>query len=205
MAAVYDPWMRRVERDCLSSWRSELLQGLTGAVLEIGAGTGANLPHYPETLDRIALAEPDRHMRKHLQRRALRFALPVEISDADADALPYADATFDAVVATLVLCSVPSPARTLTEVRRVLKPGGRLFFLEHVAAEGNAPRRLLQGVCEPAWRRVAGNCHLTRETHRDIERAGFRFLSFVRESLGKSLPIVRPCVRGVAAVADGDE
>lgn len=198
MAAVYDPWMRRVERDCLSAWRSELLDGLSGAVLEVGAGTGANLPHYPETLTQLVLAEPDRHMRRILKRQSLRYALPTEIADASAAELPYPDGAFDAVVATLVFCSVPDPQRALAEIRRILKPDGRLVFLEHVAAEGNPPRLFLQRMCQPAWRRLAGNCHLTRETHRTIEEAGFEFISFVRESLGTTLPIVRPCVRGVA-------
>jgi ubiquinone/menaquinone biosynthesis C-methylase UbiE len=198
MAAVYDPFMRKTEAACLSAWRHELLEPLHGAVLEVGAGTGANLAYYPAQVTKLVLCEPDPHMRRTLTRESHRSPLPSEVVDALAEDLPYPDQTFDFVVATLVFCSVSSPPRALAQCRRILKPSGRLVFLEHVAAEGHPSRLALQHACQPIWKRVAGNCHLTRETHRLIESAGFELISYARESMGKALPILRPSVRGVA-------
>ncbi|MBX3259730.1 MAG: class I SAM-dependent methyltransferase [Labilithrix sp.] len=198
-ATAYDPFMRRTERACLSAWRRDLLASLpaSGArVLEIGAGTGANLAFYPRTLERLVLTDADPHMLARLRRRPELGR--AEVARAGADELPFDDASFDAVVSTLVLCSVPDQAATLGEVRRVLRPGGALIFLEHVAAE-DAPSRLRwQRRLEPLWSRVAGNCHLTRDTGAAIERAGFAFETLLRESMRKSLPIVRTTIRGVA-------
>lgn len=195
---VYDRLMRVSEEACLAQWRAELLADLRGEVLEIGAGTGANLPHYPAAVTRVVLAEPERHMRRRLERRlAERPDLRFEIVDAAAERLPGADASFDAVVSTLVLCSVSDPAQTLAEVRRVLRPDGRFVFLEHVAAE--RPDRLWwQQRLEPVWKRLTGNCHLTRRTAEAIVAAGFRIESERRESVRKAMPVVRPSVRGVA-------
>lgn len=201
MAAIYDPFMRQTERACLADWRAELLEPVRGAVLEIGSGTGANLEHYPATVRRLVLCEPDPHMRAPLTRRAYASPLPTEVVDASAESLPYGPDRFDFVVGTLVLCSVQSPASALAEIRRVLKPGGQFLYMEHVAAEGNPGRLALQRACEPVWKRVAGNCHLTRDTRRLIESAGFELLSYTRQSMGKALPIVRPCVRGAARVS----
>lgn len=201
MAAVYDPFMRKTERACLSAWRQELLESVDGSVLELGAGTGANLAYYPNDVERLVLCEPDPHMRKTLKRRSHESPLPSEVVAAAAEDLPYVDESFDYVVATLVFCSVRSPERALAEARRVLKPNGQLIFLEHVAAEGNSARLALQHVCQPVWKRVAGNCHLTRQTHRLIEGAGFELTTYIRESMGAALPIVRPCVRGTARLA----
>lgn len=200
-AAAYDPFMRRTERACLSDWRSDLLGRLSEPirakqVLEIGAGTGANLAHYPRTIERLVLTEPEEHMLARLRRRP--EAARAEIVRADSRALPFESASFDAVVSTLVLCSVPDPARTLAEVRRVLRPGGTFLFLEHVAAEG-APRRLRwQARVEPIWRRLAGDCHLTRRTEAAIARAGLTIESLTKESMRRALPIVRSTIRGVA-------
>ncbi len=198
MAAIYDPFMRQTERACLAEWRAGLLEPVHGDVLEIGAGTGANLKHYPGAVRRLVLCEPDEHMRNTLTRHARSSPLPTEVVAANAESLPYGASAFDFVVGTLVLCSVQSPAAALAEIRRVLKPGGQFLYLEHVAAEGNPGRLVLQHACEPVWKRVAGNCHLTRDTRRLIEASGFELLSYTRESMGKALPIVRPCVRGAA-------
>ncbi|HVH44240.1 MAG TPA: methyltransferase domain-containing protein [Labilithrix sp.] len=199
-ATVYDPFMRRTERACLSEWRRALLAPLSGSVLEIGAGTGANLPFYPRSLERLVLTDADEHMLRRLRRRPELEANRGEIVRSSADALPFADHSFDAVVSTLVLCSVPDPARTLAEVRRVLRPGGSLVFLEHVAAdERTAPSRLRwQHRAEPLWSRLAGGCHLTRDAKGAIEAQGFVLESLERESMRKSLPIVRPTIRGTA-------
>ena len=199
-AAAYDPFMRKSEEACLRAWRRELLAPLEGRVLEIGAGTGANLPFYPRSLARLVLTDPDRHMQRRLEEasRAGGAAPPVEVAPATADALPFEAGSFDAVVSTLVLCSVPDLARTLDEVRRVLRPGGTLVFLEHVAAEDRPSRLAWQRRLEPVWRRLAGNCHLTRRTDEAIRAAGFSFDRLTRASMQKALPFVRPTIRGVA-------
>lgn len=196
MAWIYDRFMRASERACVAAWRAELLAPLDGEVLEVGAGTGANLAHYPP-LTRLVVAEPDRYMRAHLSKRIRESGVRVELSDAGLAALPFPDESFDAVVCTLVLCSVPDPAQALGEMRRVLRPGGRLVFLEHVAAE-RADRLAWQRRIEPLWKRLAGNCHLTRDTAAAIRAAGFTLDGEQRESVRKALPILRPSVRGVA-------
>ncbi len=205
-AKVYDPFMRRTEKACLGRWRDELLAPLEGSVLEVGAGTGANLDHYPRRLlradgsrERLVLTDPDAHMLERLRRRP--EAATAEIERARSDALPFPDESFDAVVSTLVLCSVPDVERTLHELRRVLKPTGALVFLEHVAAEEGSPRRRWQRRVEPVWSKIAGGCHLTRQTDAAIAKAGFTFETMTKESMRKALPVVRPTVRGIARKA----
>jgi ubiquinone/menaquinone biosynthesis C-methylase UbiE len=205
MSALYDRVMSTAERACLVEWRAALLRGLSGEVLEIGAGTGANLRHYPSSVTRLVLTEPDPHMLEKLRARVARDAPPsTELVSASSGALPFPDASFDGVVTTLVLCSVEDPAHTLGELRRVLRPGGALVYLEHVAADpGEQPDRLAwQRRIEPVWRHVAGNCHLTRRTGEAIRAAGFRVEDERRESMRKALFFVRPTVRGVARRVD---
>jgi ubiquinone/menaquinone biosynthesis C-methylase UbiE len=198
LSAIYDPFMRSSEEACLQTWRKELLAEVTGETIEIGAGTGANLPHYTPSVTRLALTEPDRHMFARLAKRtALDRAGRVQLFPAAADALPFADASFDSVVCTLVLCSVPDPDRALAEMYRVLRPGGALVFLEHVAAT-NRSRLAWQRRIEPLWKRIGGNCHLTRNTGESIRAAGFQVEHEKAESMRKALPIVRPSIRGVA-------
>jgi len=196
LAALYDPMMKAAEDACLAAWRAELLAPLSGAVLEIGAGTGANLARYPKTITRLVLAEPDRAMRRRLAARAVSRAR--EVTGAAAENLPFADGAFDFVVSTLVLCSVRDPAAALAEMRRVLKPGGRLVFIEHVAATDNVGRLRWQKLLEPIWKPLMGNCHLTRRTAEAIRTAGFALDEVKRESLRKTIPIARPSVRGTA-------
>lgn len=199
-AALYDRFMRRAEEH-LAPWRADLLGDVAGRVLELGAGTGVNLTFYPSGLERLVLAEPDRHMRLRLAARAARAAREgarIEVVDAAAEGLPFADASFDVVVSTLVLCSVGDLARALGEARRVLAPGGALVFLEHVAADERPGRLKWQRRLEPVWRRLAGNCHLTRRTAQAIETAGFDLQTCTRESLRGALPFVRPSARGRA-------
>jgi len=198
MAVIYDRFMDATEEACLRRWRGELLADLEGDVLELGAGTGANLPHHPRDLSRLVLTEPDKHMRRQLEARAREHRPDAEVTPASASALPFADASFDAVVSTLVLCSVPELDTTLREVWRVLKPGGRFLFLEHVAAAPGTGRRRLQRVVDPLWRRVADGCRLTRDTERAMLDAGFTLERIERESLRKAMAIVRPSIRGVA-------
>ncbi|MFZ5479188.1 MAG: class I SAM-dependent methyltransferase [Myxococcota bacterium] len=185
LAALYDPVMRRAERAGVAAWRRELLADLAGTVVEVGAGTGANAPHYPPGLDRLVLTEPD---------AAMRARIRGEVVDAPAEHLPFPDASADAVVCTLVLCSVANQGEALDEIARVLKPGGRLVFLEHVAD----PERIgLQRAIEPVWTRLAGNCHLTRDTLAAIAER-FDVAGAIHGPLPGALPWLRASVRGAA-------
>jgi ubiquinone/menaquinone biosynthesis C-methylase UbiE len=199
MSALYDRFMRQSEAACLERWRADLLHDLGGRVLEIGAGTGATLAHYPAAVTRLVLCEPDAHMRRKLQARCAGLHPGrAEIADCPAQALRWPEDTFDAVVSSLVLCSVPDQDAALAEIRRVLKPGGRLVFLEHVAAETNPPRLKWQKRIEPVWKHLMDNCHLTRRTEAAITAAGFRIERVQRESIRKAMPLVRPSIRGTA-------
>ena len=199
VAWIYDPFMRASEEACLRQWRAELLGDLHGRVLELGAGTGSALPCYPDALERLVLVEPDPRMRKQcVARIPARLQPVVEVSDGRAEALPFDDASFDAVVCSLVLCSVPDLPGTLAELWRVLVPGGRLLFLEHVADDERPDRLRWQRRLEPVWKRVAGNCHLTRRTDQAIVEAGFCLGEVTRASIRKSIPLTRRSVRGVA-------
>jgi ubiquinone/menaquinone biosynthesis C-methylase UbiE len=199
MAAAYDRLTRASEDACLRQWRNELLRDLAGDVLEVGAGTGLNIEHYPPAVGRLVLTEPDAHMRSRLlQRVRAQHRNRAEVLDASLERLPLPDGTFDVVVGTLVLCSVPRPDRALAEILRVLKPGGRFAFLEHVAAEDRPGRLKWQRRVEPFWKRLSGNCHLTRRTADAIAAAGFTILHMKRESMRKAWSLVRPTIRGVA-------
>lgn len=198
VAMSYDRIMRKVEEAGLTRWRRDLLASLSGTVLEIGAGTGRNVPLFPSDLTSLVLAEPDRHMRARLVQVTAEVGLDVEIIAAPVEDLPFGDASFDAVVATLVLCSVRDQATALREIRRVLRPDGHFVFIEHVAAT-NLPRRLRwQRRVEPLWSRVSGNCHLSRCTAEAIETAGFRFIRIESAGMRKAPAIVRPTIRGIA-------
>jgi ubiquinone/menaquinone biosynthesis C-methylase UbiE len=138
-------------------------------------------------------------MRRKLQARAAALAPGrIEVVDCPAQALAFPAGSFDAVVSSLVLCSVPDQNAALADIRRVLKPGGRLVFLEHVAADSNPPRLKWQKRVEPVWKHLMGNCHLTRRTEAAILAAGFRIERVERESIRKAMPLVRPSIRGVA-------
>ena len=197
MAAIYDGMMRASEEACLGAWRTELLRELSGSVLEIGAGTGATLGLYPKAVTRLVMCEPDPHMRRKLQSKAGK----VEVASFSIEELPFEN-EFDAVVCSLVLCSVKDQKEALARIRRVLKPGGRLVFLEHVAADGKPNRLKWQGRIEPVWKHLMGNCHLTRRTEAAIQAAGFRIERIQRESMRKALPVCRPSIRGIARRTD---
>lgn len=169
-ATAYDWLSAPAERGWLGERRGKLLASATGEVLEIGGGTGANLPYYRHA-SRVILTEPDPFMRAKLRQKLQKSGSPVEVVDAPAEALPYPDSSVDHVVSTLVLCMVGDVAAALTEIRRVLRPTGRLLFLEHVRGEGRAAR--WQDRLEPIWRRVSGGCHPNRATVEAIEDAGF--------------------------------
>ena len=200
-AALCDLAGRRAERGPMGARRRELLREASGRVLEIGAGTGVNLPHYRE-VTALILVEPDAAMRRRLAPRAAAAPFPVEVLDDPAERLPLADASVDAVVSTGVLCSVDDPARALAEARRALRPGGRLLFIEHVRAEGHAAR--WQDRLTPAWRRLNAGCHPNRDTVAAIRAAGFVVTALRRLDDVPAPPWIRPIVAGVAvAPAEG--
>lgn len=191
-AKIYDWVMSAPEHACLAEWRRELLANATGRVLEIGAGTGANVALYPTGID-LVLTEPDAGMRTQLSHKYPE----VQVDGASAENLPFANASFDTVVVTLVLCSVPDPGAVLAELHRVLKPEGKLLFMEHVVSQ-NPERRKSQDRWDPLWSRLAGGCHCNRDTEKNLQLAGFELRTVERASMRKAISIVRPTVRGVA-------
>jgi len=199
-ATIYDRFTRRSEQACLQNWRANLLAEVRGDVLEVGAGTGANMAHYPPAVERLVLVEPDRYMRRKLSKKlaASGRTNSVDIIDRALEKLDLPDESFDFVVATLVLCSVIDLDEALTEICRMIKPGGAFVFLEHVAAEARPGRLKWQRRLQPVWKRVAGNCHLARNTASAILEAGFVIEAVTRESMRKAAPVLRPTVRGIA-------
>jgi ubiquinone/menaquinone biosynthesis C-methylase UbiE len=196
-AALYDPMAASAERRWMGERRRRLLAGACGAVLEIGGGTGANLPHYRD-VDRVIVAEPDPFMRMRLGQKLADARVPVEVSAAGAEALSFPDGSFDTVVSTLVLCTVPGQGPALDEVRRVLRPGGRLLFIEHIRASGSAAR--WQDRLEPVWGRLLGGCHPNRETVVAMEEAGFEIETLESFYPPDPLSVLLPHVQGSATV-----
>jgi ubiquinone/menaquinone biosynthesis C-methylase UbiE len=192
-AAVYDRQLRGVERGWLGQSRAALAGALTGEVLEVGAGTGANLAHYRHAT-RVVACEPDPAMRARLARKLPTARVAVELCDASAEALPFADQSFDAVVCMLVLCTVAQPARALAEIGRVLRPGGRLAFLEHVRAQGRLAR--WQDRLTPLQVRLSG-CHLNRDSQAAIAAAGFT-IEHLEVLRPRSSFLTQPFIQGIA-------
>jgi len=190
-AAAYDPLLARAERRGIARARDTLLAHCRGRVLEIGAGTGLNVEHYPAGAD-VTYSEPDPHMAKRLRARG------VAVVEAGAESLPFEDNSFDTVVSTLVLCTVPDVPSVLREVRRVLGPGGQLLFLEHVrAAPGTSLARWQDRLHRP-WRALACGCNCNRDLLRALADESFDVVGSNHE--WKFMPpIVRPIVTGVAS------
>jgi len=149
-----------------------LFADLGGMVVEIGPGTGVNLPYLPRDIALTAI-EPSAPMRRYLAERAAELGRSLNVIDGTAERIPFPDASVDAVVCTLVLCSVAEPAATLAEIRRVLKPGGRFLFIEHVAAPHGSWQRRAQWLARPCYFYCLDGCHTDRETWRTITDAGF--------------------------------
>lgn len=175
--------------------KEALFTPLTGVILEIGPGTGPNLKYFQPDTHWIGV-EPNPAMHPYLRQEAEELGRPIELRSLQGDRLPAEDASVDAVVSTLVLCTVPDPVATVGEIVRVLKPGGRFVFIEHVAAPPHTGLRRLQRWVRPLWRRMADGCHPDRETGRTIGQAGFSHVELERFSL--PVGIVKPHIAGVA-------
>ena len=196
-AALYDRMMASTERAGLADRRAGLLAQARGETLELGAGTGLNLRHYPPGVTALVLAEPDAAMARRLRKRAAGAERAVEVVEAPAERLPFPDARFDTAVVTLVLCTVADPRRALDEIARVLKPGARLLFVEHVRAPG-ARLATWQDRLERPWGWVAGGCHPNRDTLDTLEASALSVESVEHGVLPKSPPLVRPLLAGTA-------
>ncbi len=199
LARFYDRGIQEAETKCLREWRISLLSNLSGTVLEIGCGTGLNLDHYPQEIQQLTLLEPDVNMRKKLQEKiSLKQYSDIELLDCSAESIPRPDASCDAIVSTLVLCSVKNLNQVLSELHRILKPQGKLIFIEHVAASNNPKRLKWQRRLEPLWKKIYCGCHLARTTEEAIIQAGFSFAEITRQSMRGVLPIIRPSIKGIA-------
>ena len=196
-ASLYEPLLGVSERNGLADLRAGLLARADGRTLELGAGTGLNLVHYPAEVTELVLSEPEAPMAARLERRVRARGLSAQVVRAGAEQLPFADASFDTVVATLVFCTVGDPERSLGEVRRVLAPGGRLLFLEHVR-HPDAGRARWQQRLTPIQRRVACGCHLDRATSAAITQAGFVLDDERHEHFPKAPAILQPLAIGRA-------
>ncbi len=195
-----------MERGGIGEHRDRLLAGLAGRVIEVGAGNGLNFTHYPPQVERVLAIEPDPHLRSLAEQAATQAPVPVEVVSGVADRLPAADAAFDAAVVSLVLCSVPDQARALAEVRRVVRGGGQLRFLEHVRADGPRLARLQRLLDATVWPVFGGGCHSGRDTVAAIQAAGFQITSIERFRFpdGRIPFPTAPHVRGAATRPDDD-
>jgi ubiquinone/menaquinone biosynthesis C-methylase UbiE len=196
-AAIYDTVLAGTEKAGLGAHRSILLSMAAGRVIEIGAGTGANLPFYRDAVSDLVVCEPAAPMARKLELKLASFGRPVRIVRAPAENLPLENASFDVAVSTLVLCTVGNPQRSLAELHRVLKPGGQLLFIEHVRAEEPRLARW-QDRLNFLNKRIAEGCNCNRNTVAEIAAAGFTVTKLDRDRLHKVPPTIRPLAVGVA-------
>jgi ubiquinone/menaquinone biosynthesis C-methylase UbiE len=196
-AGVYDRMVKGSEEAGFTDMRRDLLAGASGRTIDIGAGTGVNLPLYPPQVTGLVLVEPDPHMAKRMRRKLAKAGSKAEMLEAPAERLPFEDSSFDTAVFTLVLCTIPDPAAALAEAARVLKPGGRVLFLEHVRSDEPGLARW-QDRLEKPWRFCGDGCHCNRETVATIEASPLTLERVERDRLPKAPPIVSPLVRGSA-------
>jgi ubiquinone/menaquinone biosynthesis C-methylase UbiE len=199
IAALYDRMGAASEREGLAARRQQLLADARGRVLEVGAGTGLNVEHYPEGIEELVLVEPEPAMVRKLEQRLQELGRPARIVAAEAGALPFPDGSFDTVVCTLVLCSVDDTSRALDELRRVLQPDGSFIFMEHVRSQDPGTARL-QDRINPLWRFINNGCNCNRATLSLIEGA-FSVDEVERDEIPKAPRFVRPLISG-RAVAD---
>jgi len=196
-AAGYDWFLKGTEEAGLRDERRRLLTQASGSTVEIGAGTGLNLELYPPAVSELFLTEPSPHMATRLRERAAGDSRVAEVVQATAERLPFEDGRFDTAVGTLVLCTVSDPAAALREVARVLRPGGRFLFIEHVRSPEAGLARW-QDRLERPWELFGAGCHCNRDTVGTLEASQLEVEELRRGSLPKSPPIVRPKVFGAA-------
>ena len=197
-ARFFDRFSQSMEKEA-GPYRDEMLGGLSGRVLEVGAGNGMNFARYPASVDEVVALEPEPYLRQKAEAAARSAPVRVTVRDGVAHPLPLEDDSFDAAVASLVLCSVPDPDYAITELRRVLRPGGELRFLEHVRS--SRPRKArVQKVLDGAgvWPWLIGGCHTARDTLAALEHAGFTLERVRRVDVGPSANPANPHVVGVA-------
>ena len=194
-ARFYDTVSKGSEEAGLRDERRELLASAEGATLEVGAGTGLNLQHYPKAVTRLVLAEPDEHMRRRLARRVEEVKPTAETVDAGVEQLPFPDATFDTAVVTFVLCSVPDQEAALRELARVLKPTGRLLFLEHVRSDDPGLAKWQDRV-RPLYNLVG--CNPNRDTLSALEASELDVETVKHGEVPKAPKFERPLIVGSA-------
>jgi ubiquinone/menaquinone biosynthesis C-methylase UbiE len=199
-AAIYDRGLKATEDAGLREMRRETLAQASGRTLDIGAGTGVNATLFPAAVSELVLVEPDPHMFKKLRAKLGQTGEGVSAIEAPAESLPFADDSADTVVFTLVLCTVPDPSAALSEAARVLRPGGKLLFVEHVRSRGPGLARW-QDRLEVPWRFLGDGCHCNRDTVATIEASPFELEQVEHDRLPKAVPIVRPLARGSATLA----
>lgn len=199
-AAIYDRGLKATEEAGLREMRRETLAQASGRTLDVGAGTGMNVGLFPAAVNELALVEPDPHMLKKLRAKLEDRGEGVAAVEAPAERLPFADDSVDTVVFTLVLCTVPDPDAALAEASRVLRPAGKLLFVEHVRSRHPGLARW-QDRLEKPWRFLADGCHCNRDTVATIEASPFELEQVEHGRLPKAVPIVRPLVTGRATIA----
>ena len=182
-----------------AKYKERLFAGLSGTVLEIGPGTGVNFRYFRDHAVRWIGVEPNLFMERYLREEATRLGMPIDLRVGTADRLPVNDDSVDAVIGTLVLCCVPDQRQALREIVRVLKPGGRLVFIEHVAAFRGSRLRRIQNFVTPLWKWLGDGCHPNRETWAELEQVGFAEVTF--ERVTAPMPVVSPQIVGVAIKA----
>jgi ubiquinone/menaquinone biosynthesis C-methylase UbiE len=195
-AMTYDRQIARAEEAGLRDMRKRLLAGAKGRVIEIGSGTGANLPWYGPEVESLTMTEPVTPMFLRLERRLTKLGSAAPVLRAPAEDLPFESATFDVAVSTLVLCGVDDQPRALRELRRVLRPGGTLLFLEHLRAQD--PKRARQQDRMNWLNRIVVRCDCNRPTLDTIRQAGFTVTTVEHTALPKAPPFVRPTIIGAA-------
>jgi ubiquinone/menaquinone biosynthesis C-methylase UbiE len=199
-AAIYDPVMGRTEKAGLTAHRQALLTLATGDVLEVGAGTGANLALYGDGVRTLTLTEPEKPMVRRLEKHIAQRYPDAKLLRAPAEDLPFNDRSFDTVVSTLVLCTVDDQPRALREMRRVLRPGGQLLFIEHVRSEEEKLARL-QDRMAPINVRIGHGCNCNRPTLEGIQNAGFAVTQIEHDTLKHAPRYIRPLIVGTAEPA----
>lgn len=167
-------WLSRHEPGQMQRHRDELLRGLSGRIVEVGAGAGSNFAHYPPTVDEVVAVEPEPYLRQRARAAAAQAPVRIEVVEGVADHLPLGDASCDGAVASLVLCSVPDPDHALAEMRRVVRVGGELRFYEHVLSDRAGLARVQRAVDRLFWPRMFAGCHAARDTPAAITAAGFQ-------------------------------